>query len=96
MLKNRGSLIYYDTVWQPLPVRLDQAPEVSTDDIRVACQKRGIAVTAVFQDDLPDIRMQNMVVLAAIRRQALIPKIDPSHYRQIGRASCRERVSTSV
>jgi indolepyruvate ferredoxin oxidoreductase, beta subunit len=82
MLKDQAALVYYDTVWQPLPVRLDQAREVSTDDIRVACQKRGIAVTAVFQADLPDIRMQNMVVLAAIRRQGLIPKIDPIHYRR--------------
>lgn len=79
-LKDNGFLIYYNTVWQPLSVRRNQAVEVTTDDIQVACRKRGITVQAVFRSDLPDIRMQNMVVLAAIRRQGLVPGIHPMHY----------------
>lgn len=81
VLKNKGSLIYYNTVWQPLSVRLNEATEVSEDNIRDLCQTRGIDVTLVFRADLPDIRMQNMAVLADICRQRLIPGIDLNHYQ---------------
>ncbi|MEE4112079.1 MAG: hypothetical protein V2I40_04645, partial [Desulfobacteraceae bacterium] len=37
--------------------------------------------TAVFQADLPDIRMQNMAVLSEIHRHRLIPGIDLVHYQ---------------
>lgn len=81
VLKNGGCLIYYNTVWQPLSVRLDEAPEVADSDIQELCRSRGVQVVSVFQPDLPDIRMQNMVVLANIHRRRLIPGIDLSHYQ---------------
>ena len=81
MLREKGDLIYYDTVWQPLPVRLDEAAEVSGDDIRRRCSERGIRVLSVFDPELPDIRMQNMAVLGDIARQGLIPAVDLPHYR---------------
>lgn len=81
VLKNGGCLIYYNTVWQPLSVRLDEAPEVADSDIQDLCRSRGVQVVSVFQPDLPDIRMQNMVVLADIHRRRLIPGIDLSHYQ---------------
>ena len=80
VLKDHGSLIYYNTVWQPLSVRLNEAAEVTENDIRDLCQARGIGLTPVFRANLPDIRMQNMAVLAEICRQRLIPGIDLSHY----------------
>lgn len=81
VLKENGDLIYYDTVWQPLPVRLDEAREVNADDIRRRRMDRGIRVFSVFEADLPDIRMQNMAVLGEIARNRLIPEVDLSHYR---------------
>ena len=81
VLKNRGALIYYNTVWQPLSVRLNEAAEVSEDNIRNLCRARGIRVTPVFLANLPDIRMQNMAVLREICRQRLIPGIALNHYQ---------------
>ncbi|BBO88626.1 2-oxoacid:acceptor oxidoreductase family protein [Desulfosarcina ovata] len=81
MLKAKGALVYYDTVWQPLSVRLNQASQTRAAEIETFSEKRGIQVISVFQADLPDIRMQNMVVLAEICRRQLIPNIDLSHYR---------------
>jgi indolepyruvate ferredoxin oxidoreductase beta subunit len=81
MLKAGGCLIYYDTVWQPLAVRLNQATEVSKEDIQRLCRDRGIRAISVFQPDLPDIRMQNMAVLGDMAREKLIPGLDLSHYR---------------
>jgi indolepyruvate ferredoxin oxidoreductase, beta subunit len=81
-LKNKGHLIYYNTVWQPLSVRLNTAAQVSENDVLDYCQQRGIQVTAVFQEELSDSRMQNMVVLAEICRQRLIPGIEREHYQK--------------
>lgn len=81
VLKDGGVLIYYNTVWQPLSVRLNEATAVTEDDIQVYCRERTVRVVSVFQADLEDIRMQNMVVLAQIHRQGLIPGIDLDHYR---------------
>ena len=81
ILKDNGCLIYYNTVWQPLPVRLNQAAEITESDIRDLCRGRGIQFISVFQTDLPDIRMQNMAVLSEIHRHGLIPGIDRKHYQ---------------
>jgi len=81
VVKANGCLVYYDTVWQPLSVRLNEVPEVTEGDIHDLCARRSMQVVSVFQADLPDVRMQNMVVLAEIHRQRLIPGIDRDHYR---------------
>lgn len=80
-LKDKGCLIYYNTVWQPLSVRLDEAAEVSADNIRNRCRQHDIRLISVFHADLPDIRMQNMAVLAEIHRHGLIPGLDSKHYQ---------------
>jgi len=82
MLGENASLIYYNTVWQPLSVRLDERREVSEEEIAVFCRRRGITVIPVFRQDLPDIRMQNMAVLGEICRGRLIPDIEPDHYEK--------------
>jgi indolepyruvate ferredoxin oxidoreductase, beta subunit len=82
MLKRKGVLIYYNTVWQPLSVRLNERSEVSQTDIHSLCKNRGIKVISVFRDHLTDIRMQNMVVLAEICKRGLIPGIQQEHYEK--------------
>ncbi|BBO73899.1 indolepyruvate oxidoreductase [Desulfosarcina widdelii] len=80
-LREGGCLVYYDTVWQPLTVRLGDAAAVTIRDIDHLCRKQGIRVIPVFHPDLPDIRMQNMVVLGAIAGNGLIPGVGLDHYR---------------
>jgi indolepyruvate ferredoxin oxidoreductase beta subunit len=82
MLKEGGVLIYYNTIWQPLSVRLKERTEISQQDIHWLCQTRGIEVISVFRDDLADSRMQNMVVLAEICRRGMIPGIQRIHYEK--------------
>ena len=81
VVKKNGSLIYYDTVWQPLSVRLGEAEEVSSEDLQQRCNDRGIQVVAVFDAELPDIRMQNMAVLGGVVRYQMIPGVEERHYR---------------
>ncbi|MGD9972584.1 MAG: 2-oxoacid:acceptor oxidoreductase family protein [Desulfatirhabdiaceae bacterium] len=82
MLKPGGVLIYYDAVWQPLSVRLGQTKTVTESDIRTVADKAGIRIIPVFKPDLPDARMQNIVTLAHIHRNGLIPEITAAHYLQ--------------
>lgn len=81
-LKDGGTLIYYDAVWQPLEVRMQSAQEISPDLIRTEAEKRGIRVIKVFQKDLTDARRQNIVLLAGIDREKLIPGVSTEHYRK--------------
>jgi indolepyruvate ferredoxin oxidoreductase beta subunit len=81
-LKDGGTLIYYDTVLQPLGVRLGNAVETSNEDINRAAGQRGIAVHAVVRSGLKDPRMQNIAVLSAISSKNLIPGLTSAHYEQ--------------
>ncbi len=81
-LKNNGTLIYYDTSWQPLDVRLDKAKEVKNEDILKEAKKRDIEVVKVFKEDLEEARMQNVVILAEIAKQELIKKISIKNYKK--------------
>ena len=81
-LKDGGILIYYNTVWQPLDVRLKNADEVTEDMISHECQKRDIKEIRVFEPKLKDIRMQNVVVLAEIDRMNLVPGITHENYKE--------------
>ena len=82
MAKKNGTLIYYDTVWQPLEVRLAEAAEVTPDQLQETAAKRGVSLVRVQAPDLSDARMQNIAVLAHIDRNGLIDGIATDHYRQ--------------
>ena len=79
-LRDQGTLIYYDTVLQPLGVRLGTESETSTDMINKACAQRGISVYGVARADIPDTRMENIIVLSRIHRQRLIPHLKVEHF----------------
>lgn len=81
-LKEGGDLIYYDTVWQPLGVRLGAEGEITHDAIAEQCRHRNVSLYRVVQPDLQDTRMQNIVVLAHIDRHHLIDGIATEHYQQ--------------
>ncbi len=79
-LKPGGTLVYYNTSWQPLPVRLKAAAEVSTAQVHEFCQKNSITLIEVRRDDLPDPRMQNMALLAAISSNELVEGLMQKNY----------------
>lgn len=79
-LKDGGTLIYYNTIWQPLDVRLNRNEQTSEEMITRQCEKGGIRKIKVFKDDLQDARMQNVIVLAHIAKHELIPNVKKEHY----------------
>jgi indolepyruvate ferredoxin oxidoreductase beta subunit len=82
MLRDGGTLVWYDVVRQPLGVRLGEEREVSRDDVEDEARRRGAAVHRVLRDDLGDARMQNVATLAVIARRGLVPGVLPRHYEE--------------
>jgi indolepyruvate ferredoxin oxidoreductase, beta subunit len=78
-LRDSGTLVYYDTSWQPLSVRLKKDKALDPAVIARECQARNIREVRVFQAGLADPRMQNVAVLAEICRQKLIPGVNAGH-----------------
>lgn len=79
-LKEKGSLLYYQVVWQPLSVRLGKAKQIEITDLDVLCKSKNALLFSAFDDQLLDSRMQNTILLATLAKQALIPKISAEHY----------------
>ncbi len=75
-----GTLVYYNTVWQPLEVRLGKDEYVTEAMIEQECALRQAKVVKVFRNELADARMQNMVLLATVARDGLIEGVMPSHF----------------
>jgi indolepyruvate ferredoxin oxidoreductase, beta subunit len=80
--KEGATLIYYNTVWQPLDVRLGTVAEVSSKALDDLCRQMGVKCIEVFHPDLEDARMQNVALLARIDKEGLVPGVKSDHYRQ--------------
>jgi indolepyruvate ferredoxin oxidoreductase beta subunit len=80
MLRDGGMLVWYDAVWQPLGVRLGDVPEVSRADVEAEAGLRRAAAYRVLREDLEDVRMQNVAVLAEIARHGLVPGVGRPHF----------------
>ncbi len=82
MLRPAGALIYYDTVWQPLDVRLGKARQVSRRSIEELAAKLGARLYRIRYPDLSDTRMQNVAVLANCAKLKLVQQIAPADYQK--------------
>jgi indolepyruvate ferredoxin oxidoreductase beta subunit len=80
-LKENGTLIYYDAVWQPLDVRLMKRKQVENDIIESEAKRRGIRCIRVFEEDLEDARMQNACVASKTAELNLIPNVKTEHFK---------------
>ena len=79
-IKDGGTLVYYDAEWQPLEVRLGGAEAVEHSTVSQECEKRGIREIRIFKSDLKDSIMQNIVLLAGLYNNRLIPGLEKEHY----------------
>lgn len=79
-LKDNGTVIYYNTSWQTLDVRLENTEEVSVNDINTAAKKVDGKVIQVYKEDLKETRMQNVVLLAEVVKNDILPEIKKEDY----------------
>lgn len=75
-----GTLVYCDTSWQPLAVRLGREAEATAEEIAAAAAQRRIRVVAVDPAGLAEPRLQNVRLLAELCHQQLVPGVRPQHY----------------
>lgn len=78
--KKGGTLVCYDTGWQTLRARLGEEREISRSALESACAERGVSLFMTRMEDLDDYRMQNMVLLAEISSNSLIPSVGRTDY----------------
>jgi indolepyruvate ferredoxin oxidoreductase beta subunit len=76
MLKPGGTVVYYDTAYQPIHVRTGEAPYPTADDLAQAVSERGGTLERVFLEQLDDPRMQNVALLGRIVGRGLIAGVD--------------------
>jgi indolepyruvate ferredoxin oxidoreductase, beta subunit len=67
-----GILVYYDTIWEPLDVRLGNDKKIREQDVLIFCKKHKVTAVKAFDKNLADTRMQNIVILAQIAKKNLI------------------------
>lgn len=79
-LKPSGTLVYLDVSWQPLPVRLNVAQQITAEDIRIAWKSSGVKMIKTDIGQLPDARMQNMALLGTVAAKKLIPGVESDHF----------------
>jgi len=79
-LKKGGTLVFLDVSWQPLSVRLGQTPEITLENVETACQISGAKAIRVELKTMDDARMQNMALLGAVSKNALIPGVTKVHF----------------
>lgn len=79
-LKTGGTLVVMNVSWQPLPVRLEEAKEITISDIESACKKKNIRLFQVETGQMTDSRMHNMAILGTISKHGLVPGTVKRHY----------------
>ncbi len=81
-LSPKGNLVWYDTSWQPLPVRLGEEAPIEAPEIEAICAALGAGHVRVPGGSLGDPRMQNCATLGAVARAGLIPGLDMGNYEE--------------
>lgn len=76
-LKPGGTVVYYDTEYQPIHVRMGRADYPTHAQFEELVQSRGGRLIRVKVEDLPDPRMQNIALLGRVSRLGLIPGVTP-------------------
>lgn len=79
-LKDEGSLIFYDAVWQPLNVRMKKEKEIKTDQVLSSAKQRKVKAYRVFLEELKDARMQNIALLAWLCKEKIVPMLEKEHF----------------
>ncbi len=72
MLKDGGTVVYYDCEYQPIHVRMGKAQYPSADELERVAQERHARLERV-QMDLSDPRMQNTALIGRFAALELIP-----------------------
>ncbi len=79
-LRDGGTLLYSPTEWQPLAVRIREDRQDVRAAIAAECNQRNIKKVLAEKIELEDPRMENVVILATLARENLIPGLKKGHF----------------
>lgn len=82
MLAAGGMVVYYDTVYQPVHVRMGRADYPGPAQLEQAVAARGGRLERVFLEDLPDARMQNVALLGRLAAVGAVEGVTPAVVRR--------------
>ncbi|MBF0361603.1 MAG: 2-oxoacid:acceptor oxidoreductase family protein [Oligoflexia bacterium] len=78
--KPSSRLIYYDTLWSPLNVRLHPGEVADTTKMQISeyagASNRNIEVVSLKDDSLKDIRMQNMILISYLSKNKIFSPLN--------------------
>jgi indolepyruvate ferredoxin oxidoreductase, beta subunit len=77
MLAPGGTVLFYDSVYQPIHVRMGLAAYPSVGELEASVAARGGRLERVRVDDLPDPMMQNVALLGAFASLRIIGDLTP-------------------
>lgn len=93
MLKDGGTVVYYDCEYQPIHVRMGKAQYPSTEELERVVRERRAQLQRVKME-LQDPRMQNTALLGRFAALGLVPGLTPdiveSQLREIIPAQAQE------
>jgi indolepyruvate ferredoxin oxidoreductase, beta subunit len=75
MLAQGGTVVYYDTQYQPIHVRMNKASYPTHEEFAAVIAEKGGQLHRVHDDALPDPRMQNTALLGRVASLELIPGV---------------------
>jgi indolepyruvate ferredoxin oxidoreductase, beta subunit len=75
MLKESGSLVYYDSVYQPIHVRMGVEKYPKAEELERVAEKKNLNLHRVYLGNLTDPRMQNVALLGRLASSEVIPNV---------------------
>ena len=82
MLTGNGTVIYYDTIYQPIHVRMGRASYPESDALEKTVKARGGRVERVHLADIEDPRMQNVALLGRLAATGIIEGVSAALVKQ--------------
>ena len=82
-LKKGGKVIYYDTAYQPVSVRMGKAHYPSPEEVAKEISEAGGEVSAVLIDDMRDPRMQNSALLGRLAALKAVPGLEAAVIEEV-------------
>ncbi len=82
MLKPGGTVVYYETTYQPIAVRTKESEYPSTDELESAVQGLNGKLEQVQISELPDPRMQNVALIGRIASLKAIEDVTTEIFEQ--------------
>ncbi len=92
MLREGGSVIYYNTTYQPMRVRSGAMQYPSQSDVEETVKKLNGNLHAVELEGLPDPRMQNVALLGRLAELELIEGLNAAVIRSVLKSVLPEHV----